>query len=116
LRQWQWNSSASRKSIAPETERSVLLSRDHVRVFMKKTLFLSAPLSLALAFATASPALSVDFVDMAGPGQSHTNDSGISGFDGNQGNDRQVGNAGGVPLPPPPEEPAEDPVYDGGVW
>ena len=92
---------------------------------MKKTLFLSAPLSLALAFATASPALSVgsgdvpapvDFVDMAGPGQSHTNDSGISGFDGNQGNDRQVGNAGGVPLPPPPEEPAEDPVYDGGVW
>lgn len=44
----------------------------------------------------------VDIVDMDGPGQSHTNDSGISGFDGNQGNDNIVGNAGGRPDEVPP--------------
>ena len=71
---------------------------------MKKSLLLSSALSVAAAIAIASPALAigsgdvpapVELIDMAGPGQSHTNGSGISGFDGNQGNDRKVGNAGG---------------------
>ncbi|MVT00972.1 hypothetical protein [Devosia marina] len=92
---------------------------------MKKSLLLSSALSVAAAIAIASPALAigsgdvpapVDLIDMAGPGQSHTNGSGISGFDGNQGNDRKVGNAGGGSVSEPIEEPVEEPVDDGGVW
>jgi hypothetical protein len=92
---------------------------------MKKSLLLSSALLMVAAFAVAGPALAigsgdvpapVDFIDMAGPGQSHTNDSGISGFDGNQGNDRNVGNAGGGSTSEPIEEPVEEPVDDGGVW
>lgn len=49
----------------------------------------------SLAFKSGDVPAPVDFNDMDGPGQSHTNDSGISGFDGNQGNDKVVGNAGG---------------------
>lgn len=67
--------------------------------------------ALALVATAAGPALLgpgdlpalVDFTDMAGPGQSHTNDSGISGYYGNQGNDHAVGNGGGAPLPGPSE-------------
>lgn len=54
--------------------------------------FAAAP---SLAFNSGDVPAPVDFNDMDGPGQSHTNDSGISGFDGNQGNDKVVGNAGG---------------------
>lgn len=89
---------------------------------MKKRSFLSATVVLAAALVASAPSLAnsgdlpapVDSADMDGPGQSHTNDSGISGFDGNQGNDRMVGNAGGRPLPDPIEEPVEEePVDDG---
>ena len=92
---------------------------------MKRSLLLSSALLVAAAIAIASPALTigsgdvpapVDLIDMAGPGRSHTNGSGISGFDGNQGNDRKVGNAGGGSVSEPIEEPVEEPVDDGGVW
>lgn len=56
-----------------------------------------------LAFPSGDVPAPVDLVEMDGPGQSHTNDSGISGFDGNQGNDMIVGNAGGRPAEPTPE-------------
>lgn len=56
-----------------------------------------------LAFPSGDVPAPVDLVEMDGPGQSHTNDSGISGFDGNQGNDMIVGNAGGRPAETPPE-------------
>lgn len=90
---------------------------------MKQSLSFPAALLLVATLSAASPALSmgpgdvpapVDTIDMAGPGQSHTNDSGISGFDGNQGNDLLVGNAGGVPVSEPIEEPVDD--YNGGIW
>lgn len=56
-----------------------------------------------LAFPSGDVPAPVDLVPMDGPGQSHTNKSGISGFDGNQGNDMIVGNAGGRPAETPPE-------------
>jgi hypothetical protein len=52
----------------------------------------SAPV---VAFESGDVPAPVDGTDDAGPGNSHENTSGISGFDGNQGNDRNVGNAGG---------------------
>jgi hypothetical protein len=92
-----------------------------VETNVTKRTFLACLLPLAMLGALATPAVAiesgdvpspVDTIDMAGPGQSHTNDSGISGFDGNQGNDRLVGNAGGPPLSDPIEEPV-GPIDDG---
>lgn len=72
--------------------------RNSNRAVLASVLILSA-LGLAatpsLAFESGDVPAPVDFNDMDGPGQSQTNDSGISGFDGNQGNDKVVGNAGG---------------------
>lgn len=93
-----------------------------VETIVTKLTFIAclAPLSMLVALATPSLAMEsgdvpspVDTIDMAGPGQSHTNDSGISGFDGNQGNDRLVGNAGGAPISDPIEEPPVEPIDDG---
>jgi len=65
--------------------------------------FLCSMVAPSLALSSGDVPAPVDLVEMPGPGQSHTNDSGISGFDGNQGNDKIVGNAGGRPADAPPE-------------
>lgn len=54
-----------------------------------------------MAFRSGDVPAPADLVEMDSPGQSHTNDSGISGSDGNQGNDKIVGNAGSLPAEPP---------------
>lgn len=77
--------------------------------------FTALVVGFALTSLTATPSVAlksgdvpapVDFRDDGGPGQSHTNGSGVSGFDGNQGNDKRVGNAGGGPH-------SDDPVDNG---
>lgn len=100
---------------------SGLVPSRRVETIMIKRTFLACFLPLNMLVALATPVVAmesgdvpspVDTIDMAGPGQSHTNDSGISGFDGNQGNDRLVGNAGGAPLSNPVEEPVQ-PIDEG---
>jgi len=61
----------------------------------------------SFAFAGGDVPAPVDQVDMNGPGQSHRTPSEISGVDGNQGNDRNVGNAGGRSIG---EEPGGDEI------
>ena len=53
--------------------------------------FLCSTVVPSLARPSGDVPAPVDFVEMDGPGQSHNNDSGISGFDGNQGNEKIVG-------------------------
>lgn len=66
----------------------------------------------SLAFNSGDVPAPVDDIDMDGPGRSHLNDSDVSGFDGNQGNDKLVGNAGGRPSTPPEDD--EDGGEDNG--
>ncbi len=96
-----WGSERTKKDIP-----GMLSSR------LKRSIFVSA-LALAITIpATVTPSLAfrsgdvpspVDNVDMAGPGKSHLNRSGKSGFDGNQGNGKRVGNAGGRTVTQPDE-------------
>jgi len=70
------------------------------------TISIAAVLCSTVVPSLASPSgdvpAPVDLVEMDGPGHSHTNTSGVSGFDGNQGNDKLFGNAGGRPADPSP--------------
>jgi len=55
------------------------------------------PVIPSFGFASGDVPAPVDTDEDGGPGRSHLNASGISGFDGNQGNDKLVGNANGGP-------------------
>lgn len=65
---------------------------------------LLAPVAPSYAFNSGDVPAPVDEIDQAGPGRSHLSASGKSGFDGNQGNDKAVGNAQGAPAIEPPED------------
>ena len=74
---------------------------------------LSAFATPSFAFSSGDVPAPVDDVDAGGPGKSHLNSSGVSGFDGNQGNYKLVGNANGRPTEVPPED-GEDGGEGGG--
>lgn len=65
---------------------------------------LLAPVAPSYAFKSGDVPAPVDGTDQDGPGRSHLSASGTSGFDGNQGNDKIVGNAQGAPAIAPPDD------------
>ena len=75
------------------------------------TIALASLVAPAFAFRSGDLPAPVDLLDMDGPGRSYLNDSRISGFDGNQGNERVVGKAGGASAAEP--EPEPEPSGDG---
>jgi hypothetical protein len=75
---------------------------------------LLAPVAPSFAFRSGDVPAPVDGIDDGGPGKSHLNNSGVSGFDGNQGNDKVVGNAHGRPAVTPLEDGGGDGGEDGG--
>ena len=86
------------------------------RSFMSATsicVALLMPVMPSFGFASGDVPAPVDTDDDGGPGRSHLNGSGVSGFDGNQGNDKLVGNANGYPDVTPPDDGGED-SEDGG--